>query len=93
MTNHFLSYLDITRRSDAEEQLRVLTADLEQRVAERTPDLQFSNDKLEAANRTLSKLVVERDTVLRRSTTVPRTASRWLRRCSPFRAAGSPTGR
>ena len=93
MTNHFLSYLDITRRSDAEEQLRVLTADLEQRVADRTRDLQALNDKLEAANRTLSKLVVERDTVLRRSTTVPRTASRWLRRCSPFRAAGSPTGR
>ena len=64
VTNHFLSYLDITRRFDAEEQLRSLTADLEKRVAERTQDLQAANDKLEAANRTLSKLVVERDVLL-----------------------------
>jgi len=64
VTNHFLSYLDITRRFDAEQQLRALTADLEQRVADRTQDLQDSNDKLEAANRTLSKLVVERDILL-----------------------------
>jgi PAS domain S-box-containing protein len=64
VTNHFLSYLDITRRWDAEEQLRSLTADLEKRVAERTQDLQASNDKLEAVNRTLSKLVVERDILL-----------------------------
>jgi len=64
VTNHFLSYLDITRRFDAEEELRSLTSDLEQRVAERTQALQASNDKLEAANRTLSKLVVERDILL-----------------------------
>jgi PAS domain S-box-containing protein len=64
VTNHFLSYLDITRRFDAEEQLRSLTADLEKRVADRTQDLQASNDKLEAANRTLSKLGVERDILL-----------------------------
>ena len=64
VTNHFLSYLDITRRFDAEEQLRSLTADLEKRVADRTQDLQATNDKLAAANRTLSKLVVERDILL-----------------------------
>jgi PAS domain S-box-containing protein len=64
VTNHFLSYLDITRRFDAEEKLRSLTSDLEQRVADRTQDLQAANDKLEAANRTLSKLVVERDILL-----------------------------
>jgi PAS domain S-box-containing protein len=32
VTNHFLSYLDITRRYDAEESLRALTAELEVRV-------------------------------------------------------------
>ena len=64
VTNHFLSYLDITRRFDAEEELRSLTGDLERRVEERTHDLQASNDKLEAANLTLSKLVVERDILL-----------------------------
>ena len=33
VTNHFLSYLDITRRFDAEESLRALTSELEARVA------------------------------------------------------------
>jgi PAS domain S-box-containing protein len=54
VTNHFLSYLDITRRYEAEESLRLLTADLEARVAERT-------NELEAANAALSKLVAERE--------------------------------
>lgn len=54
VTNHFLSYLDITRRFAAEESLRVLTAELEARVSERTREL-------EAANAALSDLVAERE--------------------------------
>jgi PAS domain S-box-containing protein len=55
--NHFLSYLDITRRYDAEEELRALTSNLEARVAART-------EELEAANSALTKLVAERDMLL-----------------------------
>ncbi len=55
--NHFLSYLDITRRYDAEEELRTLTSNLETRVATRT-------EELEAANSALTKLVAERDMLL-----------------------------
>ena len=54
VTNHFLSYLDISRRFDAEESLRLLTAELEARVAARTSELQ-------AANAALSELVAERE--------------------------------
>ena len=54
VTNHFLSYLDITRRYDAEENLRVLSAELEARVAARTREL-------ETANEQLTNLVAERD--------------------------------
>lgn len=57
ITNHFLSYLNITRRYEAEEDLRVLTAELEARVAERTKEL-------ELANRTLKGLIDERDRLL-----------------------------
>jgi PAS domain S-box-containing protein len=64
VTNHFLSYLDITRRYDAENELRELTAELEKRVAERTRDLELSNRKLEAANDRLRGLVAERDMLL-----------------------------
>jgi PAS domain S-box-containing protein len=39
VTNHFLSYLDITRRFEAEESLRALTQELEARVAARTKEL------------------------------------------------------
>src|SRR3954471_7158158 len=62
--HHFLSYLDITRRYDAEGELRTLTSELERRVAERTRDLEASNAKLEAANQKLSKLVAERNMLL-----------------------------
>ena len=55
--NHFLSYLDITRRYDAEESLRALTSELEARVAARTLELETAND-------TLSKLVAEREMLL-----------------------------
>ncbi len=54
VTNHFLSYLDISRRYAAEESLRLLTAELEARVAARTSELQ-------AANAALSDLVAERE--------------------------------
>ncbi|MBD2751041.1 PAS domain-containing protein [Microvirga sp. BT688] len=57
ITNHFLSYLDITRRYDAEEDLRALTSELEIRVAARTREL-------EAANTKLSALVTEREMLL-----------------------------
>jgi PAS domain S-box-containing protein len=58
--NHFLSYLDITRRYDAEEDLRdlrALTLNLEQRVAARTQALEDANDRL-------TNLVAEREMLL-----------------------------
>jgi PAS domain S-box-containing protein len=64
VTNHFLSYLDITRRYDAEDKLRSLTSDLEKRVAQRTQDLEASNEKLQAANDRLSRLLAERQMLL-----------------------------
>ncbi|MFC4172700.1 histidine kinase dimerization/phosphoacceptor domain -containing protein [Microvirga sp. GCM10011540] len=57
VTSHFLSYLDITRRYDAEEDLRILASELEVRVAARTREL-------EAANTRLSALVAEREMLL-----------------------------
>jgi PAS domain S-box-containing protein len=57
VTSHFLSYLDITRRYDAEEDLRTLASELEARVAARTQEL-------EAANIRLSSLVTEREMLL-----------------------------
>ena len=65
VTNHFLSYLDITRRYDAEDKLRSLTSDLEKRVAQRTQDLEASNEKLQAANDRLSRLLAERQMLCR----------------------------
>jgi PAS domain S-box-containing protein len=64
VTNHFLSYLDITRRHDAEESLRALTSELEARVAARTRDLETANDALEATNAKLNKLIAEREMLL-----------------------------
>jgi len=57
VTNHFLSYLDITRRYDAEENLRTLASELEARVTARTREL-------EAVNARLSALVTEREMLL-----------------------------
>jgi PAS domain S-box-containing protein len=57
VTNHFLSYLDITRRYDAEESLRALTLELDARVAARTKEI-------EAANDSLTRLVADRDMLL-----------------------------
>jgi PAS domain S-box-containing protein len=64
VTNHFLSYLDITRRYDAEEELRLLTSELERRVAERTQTLEGSNNNLKAANEKLTRLLNERQMLL-----------------------------
>jgi len=57
VTSHFMSYLDITRRHDAEEGLRQLTQELEARVAART-------EELEKANAALTALVAERDMLM-----------------------------
>src|SRR5215207_9811961 len=46
VTHHFLSYLDITRRYDAEKDLQTLTSELERRVAARTRELEAANDRL-----------------------------------------------
>ena len=62
---HFVTYIrDITERKKAEEGLRRLTAELEQRVAERT-------EQIQATNRNLEREIAERkraETVLREST-------------------------
>jgi len=55
--HHFLSYLDITRRHEAEEALRLLTEQLESKVAARTAEL-------ESANTILARLVHEREMLL-----------------------------
>jgi PAS domain-containing protein len=50
VTNHFMSYLDITRRYEAEESLRALTQELEARVAARTKDLEAVTDSLKSVS-------------------------------------------
>ena len=57
ITNHFLSYLDITRRFDAEERLRLLTQELEARVAARTLELEHANERL-------ARLVAEKEMLI-----------------------------
>jgi PAS domain S-box-containing protein len=59
ITNHFLSYLDITRRYEAEESLRTLTAELEQRIDERTRTLEATNAMLQKADAEREMLLVE----------------------------------
>jgi PAS domain S-box-containing protein len=56
--HHFLSYLDITRRFEAEEDLRALTQQLEAKVAARTRELRN-------ANAVLAALVAEKEVLLR----------------------------
>ncbi len=48
VVHHFLSFLDVTPRVEAEVALRAMAATLEQRVAERTAELQASNARLGA---------------------------------------------
>lgn len=64
VTNHFLSYLDITRRCEAEESLRLLTAELDARVTARTCELERVNSELEIANAALAKLAAEREVLV-----------------------------
>jgi two-component sensor histidine kinase len=59
VTNHFLSYLDITRRFDAEESLRTLTAQLEARVAARTKELEVLTERLKRLLADREMLLVE----------------------------------
>jgi PAS domain S-box-containing protein len=42
VTNHFMSYLDVSRRYEAEKDLRAMTAELESRVEARTRELESS---------------------------------------------------
>lgn len=58
VVHHFRSFLDITRRRAAEDDLRRLTRELERRVAERTHELT-------AANAHLSRLLAENGVLLR----------------------------
>lgn len=46
VVHHFLSFLDITRRREAEADLRRMAEDLERRVEERTRDLEAANARL-----------------------------------------------
>jgi PAS domain S-box-containing protein len=57
VTHHFLSFLDVTPRVEAEGDLRALSATLERRVEERTAEL-------EAANARLTELLAERKVLL-----------------------------
>lgn len=59
VTNHFLSYLDITRRHNAEDDLRALTSELEARVAARTGELEAANERLRAIVAEREMLLVE----------------------------------
>jgi PAS domain S-box-containing protein len=55
--NHFLSYLDVTRRYEAEQSLRLLTDELEAKVRARTAELSH-------ANALLTQLVHEKEALL-----------------------------
>jgi len=59
ITNHFLSYLDITRRFEAEERLRLLTQELEARVTARTLQLEEANERLARLVADKEMLIVE----------------------------------
>lgn len=57
--HHFLSYLDVTRRYQAEQSLRHLTATLETKIAERTAELSHANSVLESLVQEKQALLAE----------------------------------
>lgn len=57
VTGHFLSFLDITRRREAEDRAATMSAELEARVADRTRDLDVANVRL-------TRLLAERESLL-----------------------------
>lgn len=59
VTGHFLSYLDVSRRHEAETDLRKLAAELESRVVDRTRELESANERLQALLRERDMLMVE----------------------------------
>ena len=59
ITHHFLSYLDVTRRHDAEADLLALSAELEARVAARTAELEDANARLTQLDQEREMLMVE----------------------------------
>jgi PAS domain S-box-containing protein len=59
VTSHFLSYLDVSQRYEAEEKLRALTSELEERVEARTRDLEGANQKLRNLDMEREMLLVE----------------------------------
>lgn len=81
VTNHFLSYLDITRRYEAEKKLRALTLELEERVAARTRELEAANDRL-------TNLVEEREMLVVEVNHRAKNASPLLRRSSAYKDGG-----
>ena len=59
VTNHFLSYLDITARREAEDRVAAAAAELEERVAARTSELEAANAALTRASAEREMLMVE----------------------------------
>jgi PAS domain S-box-containing protein len=57
--SHFLSYLDITRRYEAEKGLKALTSELEDRVAARTEELKAANERLTKLDAERQMLMIE----------------------------------
>jgi PAS domain S-box-containing protein len=59
VTNHFLSYLDITRRVQAEQEVALLIEELEVKVKDRTAELEKVVEELKKVDAERSTLVVE----------------------------------
>src|SRR5215204_4617341 len=95
---HFASFWDITRRVRAERRTQRLNEILEQRVADRTQELQAELSHWHGLEEVLMASLREKDELLgreagccSRSITGPRTASPWRLPCCAFRSAATPT--